>query len=118
MGDRLEERKDFTAEVTAKLPEAKKLAEVRRGQHEAPLLLSRRTLEKDRSGRGVCCTRRCSIKGLLRRRAVGVSLHRRSQGEDEYLCEHKATAVHVETMRRSGILKLSQRASGVESLAI
>lgn len=28
MGDRLEERKDFTAEVTAKLPEAKKLAEV------------------------------------------------------------------------------------------
>ncbi|CAM9991246.1 unnamed protein product [Ectocarpus sp. 12 AP-2014] len=27
MGDRLEERKDFTAEVTAKLPEAKKLAE-------------------------------------------------------------------------------------------
>ena len=29
MGDRLEERKDFTAEVTAKLPEAKKLAEVR-----------------------------------------------------------------------------------------
>lgn len=30
MGDRLEERKDFTAEVTAKLPEAKKLAQVRR----------------------------------------------------------------------------------------
>lgn len=28
MGDRLEEKKDFTAEVTAKLPEAKKLAEV------------------------------------------------------------------------------------------
>lgn len=28
MGDRLEERKDFTPEVSAKLPEAKKLAEV------------------------------------------------------------------------------------------
>lgn len=28
MGDRLEERKDFTPEVTAKLPEAKKLAQV------------------------------------------------------------------------------------------
>lgn len=28
MGDRLEERKDFTAEVTAKLPEARKLAQV------------------------------------------------------------------------------------------
>lgn len=28
MGDRLEERKDFTVEVSAKLPEAKKLAQV------------------------------------------------------------------------------------------
>lgn len=28
MGDRLEERKDFTVEVSAKLPEAKKLAKV------------------------------------------------------------------------------------------
>ena len=28
MGDRLEERKDFTSEVTVKIPEAKKLAQV------------------------------------------------------------------------------------------
>lgn len=29
MGDRLEERKDFSVEVSAKVPEAKKLAQVR-----------------------------------------------------------------------------------------
>lgn len=30
MGDRLEERKDFTPEVSVKVPEATRLAEVRR----------------------------------------------------------------------------------------
>lgn len=35
MGDRLEERKDFSAEVSAKIPEAKKLAEVSTRAREA-----------------------------------------------------------------------------------